>query len=138
MTLDNIGLFQAMGAKMQYLNHRHEVIAQNVANANTPGYKPRDLTEVDFGSVLQDVQNGGNIQPATSDPGHMGGASAIRNGDKQEQDMTYEVAPSGNAVVMEEQLMKSRRTQMDYTMMLRLMQKSKGMIQTALRAPGGG
>jgi flagellar basal-body rod protein FlgB len=137
MTLDNIGLFQAMGAKMQYLNHRQEVISQNVANANTPGYRPQELSEVDFGSVLQNVQNGGDIYPATSDPGHMGGGAELGSAEKREDDLTYEVAPSGNAVVMEEQLMKSRRTQMDYTMMLRLMQKSKGMIQTALRAPGG-
>ena len=137
MTLDNIGLFQAMGAKMQYLNHRNEVISQNVANANTPGYQPKDLTEVDFGSVLQNVQNGGDVRTATSHPAHMGGANDLRSADEREQDTTYEVEPTGNGVVMEEQLMKARRTQMDYTMMLRLMQKSSGMISTALRAPGG-
>ena len=40
MTIDNIGLFQALGAKMDYLGQRQRIISQNVANSDTPGYQP--------------------------------------------------------------------------------------------------
>ena len=43
MTTQDIGLFKALGAKMDYLGQRQRVIAQNVANADTPNYRPNDL-----------------------------------------------------------------------------------------------
>ena len=53
MSTQEIGLLKAIGAKLDYLGQRHKVIAENIANADTPGYKPKDLTPVDFGSVLK-------------------------------------------------------------------------------------
>ena len=47
MTLQNLSLFQAMGAKLNYLDQRQKVIAQNIANADTPNYRPKDLTDVE-------------------------------------------------------------------------------------------
>ena len=52
MTIENIGLFQAMSAKMNYLAERQKVISQNVANADTPGYTSQDLKKVDFGKII--------------------------------------------------------------------------------------
>ncbi|MDP7142886.1 MAG: flagellar basal body protein, partial [Alphaproteobacteria bacterium] len=56
MTIDNIGLFQGLSAKMRYLNQRQTVISQNIANADTPNYKPQDLKPIDFGAVLESAQ----------------------------------------------------------------------------------
>ena len=43
MSGQDIALFKAIGAKLDYLSQRHKVIAENIANADTPGYRPRDL-----------------------------------------------------------------------------------------------
>ena len=44
-----------MGAKMNYLDTRQGVIAQNIANADTPDFRSRDLTDVVFGTMLIEV-----------------------------------------------------------------------------------
>ncbi|HOO82875.1 MAG TPA: flagellar basal body protein, partial [Alphaproteobacteria bacterium] len=58
MTTENIALLKALGAKMDFLNQRQRVISQNIANTDTPGYRPKDLKPVDFGNVLQNVTKG--------------------------------------------------------------------------------
>ena len=132
MTTQNISLFQALGAKMDFLNQRQRVVAQNVANADTPGYKPKDLVPVDFGKVLKNVTNSNSVQLETTKAAHMPPPGDIQDAKSRKQKETYEVAPAGNAVIMEEQLIMSGKTVMDYNLMTNLYQKNIGMIQTAI------
>ena len=132
MTTENIGLFKAMTAKMGYLDQRQKIISQNVANADTPGFQPSDLTEVDFGAVLKNIAGGNVLRPATTDPNHMPSPAAIEDPDSREQKITYEIAPAGNAVILEEQMLKASQTTMDYNLMTSLYQKNVNMIRTAL------
>ena len=43
MALDDIPLFSMLKGRLSYLNQRQQVISQNVANSDTPGYTPNDL-----------------------------------------------------------------------------------------------
>jgi len=43
MQLNNLTLFRQMEQKMHWLSTRQSVLAENVANADTPAYTPRDL-----------------------------------------------------------------------------------------------
>ena len=131
-------LFKAMGAKMKYLQQRQTVIAQNIANANTPDYKPKDLSEVDFGRVLTHVMDNrqSRVRLASTQPGHIPSPNDIPDARTGKQDQTYEVTPSGNAVILEEQSVKASRNQADYNLMTRLYQKNAGMIRTALGRGG--
>jgi flagellar basal-body rod protein FlgB len=134
MTTENITLFQALGAKMDFLNQRQRVIAQNIANADTPGYRPKDMKPVDFSSVLKNVGNTGrqNVHLESTKSGHMPPPNDVHIDDPRKQKRTYEVAPAGNAVIMEEQLLNSGRTVSDYTLMTNLLRKNMGLIGTAL------
>ena len=138
MTIDNIGLFQAIGSKMDFLNQRQRVIAQNIANTDTPGYQPQDLVDVDFSGVLKDVINnrGTSVRLETTNPGHMPVGGSIREPRTDEQDATYEVAPAGNAVIMEEQLLNASRNMMDYDLVTNVLRRNVGMIQTAIGRQG--
>jgi len=137
MTTQNIALFQALGAKMDYLNQRQRVISQNIANTDTPGYRPKDLEKVDFGNVLKNVVDGQkNVSLETTNDGHLPPASDVNIADPRKQKRTYEVAPAGNAVVMEEQLINSGQTVMDYNLMTNLMRKNMSMIKMALGRQG--
>ena len=40
-------------SKMSWLEARQDVLSQNVANADTPGYAARDLKPMDFASLLK-------------------------------------------------------------------------------------
>lgn len=131
MTTQNISLFRAMGAKMDYLNHRHKVIAQNIANADTPNYRPSDLTEVDFGRVLRNVTKERDVQMEVTSARHMPPKGSVPDAKSRESKDTYEVAPDSNAVIMEEQLIKSNQVQMDHNTMLNLYRNNIDMLRIA-------
>lgn len=133
MTTENLSLMKALGARMEYLNQRQKTISQNVANADTPNYKPQDLVPVDFRGVLENVTNSNSIRIDTTNSKHMmPGGQDVRNPRTDEIKDVYEVAPAGNAVVMEEQLLLSNRTVMDYNLMTNLYNKQLGMLRTAI------
>ena len=55
--------------------HRQQILAGNIANADTPNYKARDF---DFSVALKDAvagRNGGDLPLATTSPGHVQGAT---------------------------------------------------------------
>lgn len=132
MTMQNIGLFKAMVSKMDYLEERQGIIAQNVANADTPNYKPMDLKEVDFGRVLRETTGAPVVRPVVTNEGHFPKPGDIPPPREIRQKNTYEVSPSGNAVVLEEQLIKAGQTTMEFSLITSLYQKNIGMMRTAL------
>ncbi len=132
MDIKNIALFQAMGAKMNYLSTRQGVLAQNIANADTPEYRARDLSEVDFGAILTEVTGSKKVRMDRTNAGHMMPGGNINDPRHIKSRMTYEVAPDDNAVIIEEQMVKASQTTMDYNLMTNLIRKNVGMIQTAL------
>lgn len=127
-------LFKALGAKMKYLHQRQTLVAQNIANANTPDYKPKDLTEVDFGRTLGKVLDDkmSQVRIATTQRGHIPNPGSTPDPRSEDQDQTYEVTPSGNAVILEEQSVKAGQTQADYSLMTSIYRKNSGMIMAAL------
>lgn len=132
MTTQNIGLFKALGAKMNYLDQRQRVVAQNIANADTPSYQPKDLLPVDFGTVLKKVSSAPSLRPATTNALHMPSPDNIADPKNKAQKKVYEEAPAGNAVVLEEQMVRSAQIQADYNLITNLYQKNVNMIRTAL------
>ena len=134
MTTQNIGLFKALGAKMGYLNQRQRVISQNIANSDTPNYRPKDLKPVDFSTVLKGVTESKDVKIDSTHAMHMPADGRIADPREGKQRDTYEVAPAGNSVIMEEQLINAGQTVGDYNLMANLMQKHVSMIQIAIGA----
>jgi len=69
-------LFGINTGALDMWQHRSEVLANNLANADTPGYLARD---VDFKKVLAGAA-AGNLALETTGPGHLGGASSDAGG----------------------------------------------------------
>ncbi len=136
MSMSDLPLMKAMAAKMDYLDKRQGVLSQNIANADTPGYRSKDLTEIDFGSVLKKITNSQKISLNTTQPGHMPNPNEIERAKDAKDRMTYEVAPDKNAVILEEQMVKAAKTQMDYNLLTNLMSKQSTMMRTALGRNG--
>lgn len=132
MTLQNIPLFQAMGAKMNYLDTKQGVIAQNIANADTPDYRAHELTDVDFGSILREVSGRYNVRMEATAPGHLSSNNDPANPRNVKSRMTYEVAPAGNSVIIEEQMVNATKNTMDFNLLTNLMRKNVTMIMTSL------
>lgn len=132
MTTQNIGLFKALGAKMNYLDQRQTILAQNVANADTPGYRPHDLEKVDFGTVLSKVTRDNVVRPVTTDPRHFPAHNQVADAKERVMKKVYDVAPTGDAVILEEQLVNANKNQLDYNLVTGMYQKNVALIRTAL------
>jgi flagellar basal-body rod protein FlgB len=134
-------------SRMGYLSQRQRVIAENVANANTPGYAPRDLKPFSFEAQMQAVQGAASSSAASgmsmTHAGHMlpqhgsaagGAAPAVQTQTSKDSETTLD----GNSVVLEEEMMKMSQARMDYDAAVSFYQKALNMIQLATRAPGHG
>lgn len=120
-----------MKTKMAYLSERQDVLARNVANIDTPGYKPKDLRPLDFEKLAR--AEAGRMTLRATHPGHVPDPQQhlgqFRN---EEMRKTYETTPVENAVVLEEQMMKVAETQMQYQTVTNLYQKMRDMFKTAI------
>lgn len=137
MGFGKFSVFDALSRKMGWLSQRQGVLAENVANADTPGYKPRDVEEAAFQRTLKRALR--PMAPRVTDPGHVDASIPPRRDsfDADEAKEKYETSPVGNAVVLEEQLIKVADTQMDYQTMTNLYKKHMGMFRMALGRGGG-
>lgn len=138
MPTQDLGLFQAMTAKMRWLEQRQKVITQNVANADTPGYTPMDLVPVDFATLLRSSASAHSMASAgggvtKTDNAHISGTAheSPKAAKARAQSQVYEAAPAGNKVVLEEQLLMADETRMDYQMMINLYEKNRNLLRTA-------
>ena len=137
-----MSVFSLMKARLQMLGERQKVIAQNVANVSTPGYVPSDINQEAFSATLQRMAGHDGPGPArtamvATQAGHMappasGGGAQMATTKSPDSETTLD----GNAVVVEEQMMKIAETRMDFETMVGLYQKSLGLLRLASRAPG--
>jgi flagellar basal-body rod protein FlgB len=151
MDLSSLPIFTAIQDKMNWLNRRQGVLAENVANANTPGYMPKDLTEPNFEGLLSQYTNHG-VQLAVTQPGHQrganatfatqtgaaaaaGAASGISGGASSREVKNVkpqEVQPNGNGVSVETDMAKMADTQIEYNTLLDIYRKQVSMLNTVL------
>ena len=135
MDLSKIPVLSALTRRMAWLARRQEVLAQNIANADTPGYKPFDIEPLDFKRLAQAA--GRRVRVSITNARHLVGASQRSEFKATRQTRTYETSPSGNAVVLEEQLFKVTQTVMDHRLMANLYSRHIKMIKIALGRPNG-
>lgn len=132
MDLDRINLLKAITRRMDWLGERQRVLAENISNADTPGYKPRDLKPVSFSEMVRSSQIG--IRASATQPGHLRGLNGSYNDGwaAARQTGTYETSPNGNAVNLEQQMMNVVETQGEHSLMTNLYRKQVGMLRKAL------
>jgi flagellar basal-body rod protein FlgB len=115
---------------MYWLEERQRVLAENVANADTPGYRGHDLKQLDFHEALKSP---GPVTLATTAPGHMtGGGIGGRGRFPVDNKGGFETTPRGNSVILEDEMLKVAQTQMDHQAATALYARSIGLIKTAL------
>jgi flagellar basal-body rod protein FlgB len=130
MDLFQLKLFQRMSERMGWLGARQEVLAQNIANADTPHFVPHDMKALKFVDHLNQVAP---ITQARTNAMHLGGTSPQgASVDEQKTKKQYETAPVGNAVVLEEQMVKLADAQSNYQLMTNLYRKHVDLFKMAL------
>jgi flagellar basal-body rod protein FlgB len=115
--------------RMQWHQERQKVLAQNVANADTPNYKARDLVAPDFQRALGRQTA---LTLARTDAAHIGGGGGGGSQFQVERGAANESRPTGNAVNLEDEMIKVAANQMDYQAAASLYSRSLGLLKTAL------
>jgi flagellar basal-body rod protein FlgB len=137
MTLDDIPLFATLKNRMGYLGDRQQVIAQNVANADTPGFTPSDMKPFTLPGRTGSLPPLAPIAPAMTSPMHMAGtATPPKMTAKPVSSPDSETKLDGNSVVLEEEMMRMSQARMDYDTAVTFYQKATAMIQQAAKRPG--
>lgn len=129
MGLSNISIFQALSEKMRWHQARQGVLAQNIANADTPGYTQNDLTPFSFDDPMR---SSATVSMTTTSPTHFAVSSSGADGFGTRSSAGYEITPSGNAVSLEDEMMKVTTNDIDYQTVTALYTRSIRLIKTAL------
>jgi flagellar basal-body rod protein FlgB len=135
MSLTDLPLLGMLRTRMHWHQARQALLAENVANADMPGFRPRDLAEPSAASVKLATPVAASVGGdglARTDSTHIGmTASAGPNADPR-RFKGFEVRPSGNGVNLEEEMMKAGDNQADYQLVASLYQKSLDALKIAV------
>ena len=112
-------VFALAEKRLEWTGQRQSVLAQNIANANTPGYAARDVKS--FNEVLA----------AQAQPSVVGGFSGASNRSVADLTTTNR-SIDGNAVVLDEQLEKVAETDTANQLAMNMYKKYQSMFRTAI------
>lgn len=121
--LENLTLLNLASEMARHATIRHRIIAENVANADTPGYRARDLK--DFQATLKET-----FTARATRPGHEGTAAS----DPAEQvvDLALPPSPNGNSVNLEDQAVRAVETQGEHALALAVYAKAIDILRLGL------
>ena len=127
MPISDIPILSMLRTRMQWHQERQRVLAENVANADTPNYHARDLAPPDFSHEMQAALSLDRTNPLhiTAQAGG-GSAFAADSSDR------YQIRPRGNSVTHEDEMMKVASNQMDYEAVTSLYTRSLALIKIAI------
>lgn len=131
-------LFDLLSTRTAWLSERQAVLGQNVANADTPDFRPRDLKPMRFADLLgHGAAAAGTLRPVRTAAAHLAPVASPPGGFRDERAPSYEVTPSGNGVELAEQLQKMATTEQDHQLATSLYRRYVGMLRTALGVAQG-
>ena len=125
MEQNDIGLFALARRRMDWISQRQGVLARNIANASTPGYRPSDLP--DFGKTLKQTSG---VPTARTAAAHLSGSDPGRYRPVQQKGGAY--GPDGNAVAVDAQLAKIADTETAQSTATTIYRKYMGLFGMAL------
>jgi flagellar basal-body rod protein FlgB len=138
MNFPDIPLLSMLKTQMTWLNQRQDVLTQNVANADTPGYVAHDLKPVDFSGALRQASGPPKTagQLTVTDPRHIAVPATGQSGGFENVEMPdAEANPNGNSVSLEQEMIKVSDTQAQFQAATNLYAKAMSMMRTAIGQP---
>jgi flagellar basal-body rod protein FlgB len=134
MPINDLPVLSALRTKMQWHQERQRVLAENISNSDTPNFKARDLVEPKFSPDGASASGSmGSLAVMRTSASHLaaaggGGQSFGHDGGKS----GFQTRPTGNAVHLEDQMLKVSANQMDYAAATSLYSRSLGLLKTAI------
>ncbi len=125
--MEPIHLFELAAQQARYLSTSQSVIADNVANANTPGFRARALQP--FSEVLDQTR----LTLASTNPGHLDVPATEAQAASTTDADPWEVAESGNSVSLEQELIKAGDVNRSYSLNSSLVKAFHGMLMSSVK-----
>lgn len=140
MSIGETNVLSLLRESMGFFSERQRVLAQNVANADTPGYTPEDISEAEFHRALT-RQMQGSASPAAvtlaaTQPGHIQPAGGESRSYSVVSRPDSETTVNGNSVNLEEQMVRAQENRLRYETAMSLYQKSLAIMRMAARPAG--
>ena len=127
MSVGDLPLLQMMRTRLKWHNARQNVLAENVANADTPGFVARDVRQ-----PVVEAPRAGGLGPARTDPRHIASFGSSGLDPRARRDDRFETTPRGNAVSLEDEMIKVGQNQMDYQAAASVYQRGIAMLRMAV------
>ncbi len=110
---------------------KHSVIASNIANANTPNYKAKEL---DFEKAFKKALGEGDdeISLRTTDPEHISDSNSLENLSTEVEISSAPARADGNNVNLEREMVKLTENNISYNLGIQLITKKLKEIRTAI------
>lgn len=123
---NKIEVMQMAQAMASHAGLRQTAVSQNIANADTPGYKARDVA--DFASTYQSVE--GAPLKATRG-GHMNGGDTF-SATVQLAETSGTESPNGNNVSLEDEMVRGVDIKRQHDLALAIYKSSMNVLRTSL------
>src|ERR1700730_9765429 len=127
MPITDIPILSMLRDRMEWHQQRQRVLAENIANADTPNYRARDLAPPDFAHQVRTAA----LKLDRPSPAHIPAASGGGPQFKTDSSGRYAVRPRGNSVTHEDEMMKVASNQMDFEAAASLYSHSLALIKLA-------
>jgi flagellar basal-body rod protein FlgB len=132
MSINDLPVLSALRTRMQWHQERQRVLSENVANSDTPNFKPRDLVEPKFDAVGSSVGGvTGSLAMMRTSASHIS-PSGAPDTFEQDRKVGFETRPAGNSVNLEDEMLKVSSNQMDYAAVTSLYSRSLHLLKTAV------
>ena len=131
---EDLTLFAMAQRQIDYLARRQAVLSENVANANTPEYKVKDLAPVSFKDLMAPPAEA--VRATVTNPMHIAPEVTPTRFEEVNVQRPEESKPDGNQVLIEDQMQKIGDIKGDYELAVNLMMKNINMFKTAIDKNG--
>jgi flagellar basal-body rod protein FlgB len=130
MDLPDVPLLAMLRQRMNWLHQRQDVLSENVANADTPGYVARDLKPLDFEQALSNASNGPALM--TTNVRHIALTPSRMSTFEDHETPDQESSPNGNSVALEAEMVKVSDTQAQFQAAANIYAKTMTLMKTAI------
>ncbi|WP_417456906.1 flagellar basal body rod protein FlgB [Kordiimonas sp.] len=139
MDLTNIPIMAALKERLNWLNDNQAVISENISQADTPGYRAKQLEKQSFSGLVDELSSGGNsgVQMRSKNARHLDMSGGSVGQSHVMEAKGREESPNGNTVVLEEEMLSLADNQMKYGMVVNLYKKNLGLLKKALGKGAG-
>jgi flagellar basal-body rod protein FlgB len=156
LMIHDLTTFSALKERMRFLQTRQKLLAQNIANADTPGYRPKDIKQLGIDPASRGSDGARRISSVPTPASGQGGIAgqgrisgqgtqnglAVTNARHiapgsggiatEERGASYETRPSGNAVDLENEMLKVSHNQIDFQTAANIYQRGLSTLKIAL------